>query len=173
MIPRFLATPAMAALTLVANAAPAIAQSGPAYYDAVGGCLSVIEAKAAPDPSLSRAGLAPQTQPHARLKQFFYPTATDLRWYSRRLDQGVVHIGTSSSDASCTVFLLGVPGEVFNKQVAGRFAAWNRQQIDGGVAFSRRSLFGDTVVVSIHDGPPTVQPEQIGAMVKIYVLPKN
>jgi hypothetical protein len=108
---------------------------------------------------------------HAGLKTFFFPETTDTRWYMRRLNEGVVHAVTSDMDRSCSVFLLGVQGSALNRQIGGRFTGWTRQDIDeGGVAYSRRNARGELLVVSIHNGPPTVQPEQIGALVKVYLL---
>ena len=161
---------ALAALVLAMPATRAAAQAQSAYAEAVGACVAIIETGASPDPLFTAARLSPQPT-HEALKRFFYPDATDTRWYLRPLDQGAVRAVTSDSDRSCTVFLFGVQGTAINLQVSGRFSGWTRQDIDGaGVAYSRRNPKGELVVASVHDGPPTVKSEQIGAMLKVYIL---
>lgn len=163
--------PAMlAALALAAPATQAAAQAQSAYPDAVAACVTIIDTRAAADTTFRPVGLSSQPA-HAGLKTFFFPETTDTRWYMRRLNEGVVHAVTSDMDRSCSVFLLGVQGSALNRQIGGRFTGWTRQDIDeGGVAYSRRNARGELLVVSIHNGPPTVQPEQIGALVKVYLL---
>jgi hypothetical protein len=163
--------PAMlAALALAAPATQAAAQAQSAYPDAVAACVTIIDTRTAADQTFRPVGLSPQPA-HAGLKKFFYEEITDTRWYMRRLNEGVVHAATSDMDRSCSVFLFGVQGSAINRQIGGRFTGWTRQDIEGGgVAYSRRNARGELLVVSIHDGPPTVQPEQIGALVKVYLL---
>ncbi|MBX3480033.1 MAG: hypothetical protein KF842_06510 [Caulobacter sp.] len=141
----------------------------------VGICRNLVEAGLEPSAvaaAVQRGGLNASPVVPALLESKLFPDSGPIVWLGLQSPRGAILIAVDRSQATCNVFLLGVPGRPALNAVASDLSGWKEFSLNDPI---RRLMYlpkggGLNLVVDMHDGGQISAPQAIGALFQVKIV---